>query len=210
MEEWLERIDLNALLQQLVACASKWFLDELCFDPDDILPSTAKSATELAYDAVARFLEGGISHNGGENGLTQRELYLLLKTVMRHDFLDLVKPGRAYKRTDIYDTIAPPRDDLNAPATPSLDGIATFERSDFEDLDIEIAERKILGLIGEDKELHDYIRAVLRAGCIKREDIAAHLNVTPQEITNRQRRLRDRLAGWRQNAQPPKGVATYE
>lgn len=195
----LESIDLNLLLKQLVACASKWFLEEHCFNPDDMLPATGKSATELAYDIVGSFLEGGIGIDRDPEQVQHVDVFRVLRHAMRNDFLDLVKQGRAYKRTEIYDVVQTTGEAVDADPgrLPSLDGIASSEECDFEALELHSVEQRIFEAIGKDPPLKEYVQAVLRYGCLKREDIAEHLGITPQEATNRRRRLRDRLGGWR-------------
>lgn len=198
----LELIDLNLLVKQLVACASKWFLEENCFNPDDMLRATGKSATELAYDTVGRFIEGEIHVDRDPEQIGHADVFRVLRRAMRNDFLDLVKPGRAYKRTDIYEVVRTWGEAVDADPNqlPSLDEIASSEEPDFEAWDLNSVEQRVFEAIGDDPPLREYVRAVLREGRLKREDIAEHLGITPQEATNRRRRLRDRLGEWRMKA----------
>lgn len=196
----VESIDLNLLVKQLVACASKWFVEENCLDSDDMLPGTGKSATELAYDTVGRFIEGEVRiFDRDPAHLGHADVFRVLRRVMRNDFLDLVKPRRAYKRTDIYDVVSTSSAavDEDPNRSPSLDEIASYEESDFEALELHSVEQRVFEAISDDLQLKEYVRTVLREGCVKREDIAEHLGITLQEATNRRRRLRDRLGEWR-------------
>jgi len=192
----LAGIDFDLLLRQLTATASTWFAQQRCFNSGDMLSATGQSAIDLTYDAVAKFLGGGIAFHPKSIETTQKELFLLLRRVMRNDFLDLVKDGRAYKRTAIYGLSSQEKDPSEDHAMLILDNVSSDE-PDFQEIDKAFAERQILVFIGQDKELVDYVRAVLYGNCIKREDIADFLNITPQETTNRQRRLRNKLVGWR-------------
>lgn len=96
-------IQWSRLLKRLTACAAKWFLQEGCIGEESVLPATGKSAKELAFDTVSEFINGRIEWRPKSSESADVELYLLLRKVMRHDFLDLVKSGRAYRRTDVLD-----------------------------------------------------------------------------------------------------------
>src|SRR6266545_2333583 len=100
-------IQWGLLLKRLTSCAAKWFLQEGCSGDESVLPATGKSAKELAFDAVTEFIKGGITWMPKSDRNADLELYLVLRKVMRHDFLDLVKEGRPYKRTDVIDPSSP-------------------------------------------------------------------------------------------------------
>lgn len=191
-------INWSLLLRQLTACAATWFLEEDCRNDEDILPATGKSAKDLVFDAVSEFSEGKIEWKPKSLKTAHGELYWLLRRVIRNDFLDLIKNGRAYKRTKVLDTHRSIGEEANEFShTLTLDELPDDESKIENTIDAAILSRCVLPLVAGEKELEDYINAVLQAGCFKREDIAAYLNVSPQEVTNRQRTLRVRLASWK-------------
>lgn len=193
-------IQWDRLLKRLTACAAKWFLEEGCLGAESVLPATGKSAKELAFDTVTEFIKGKIPWKPRSTESADLDLYVLLRKVMRNDFLDLVKEGRAYKRTDVLD---PSKDgdeasnEYNSAAT--LDSLPGDSEKVFYSLNAAIVARRVLPLMLDDRHLVDYVNAVLVGGCLKREDIAIYLQISPQEVTNRQRRLRKKLASWKRS-----------
>jgi hypothetical protein len=191
-------IQWDRLLKRLTASAAKWFLQESCSGEESVLPATGKSAKELAFDTVTEFIKGRIEFRPTSKESADLELVLLLRKVMRHDFLDLVKEGRAYKRTDVLD---PSTDGDDAwgeyEKGPTLDKLPADSEKGFSSLNAAVVARRVLPLVLDDHELVDYVKAVLVEGCLKREDIATCLQISHQEATNRQRRLRKKLASWK-------------
>jgi hypothetical protein len=175
-------------MKRLVAQALRWFAQEGLNSQDDILSATGKSPTDLAYDAVLEVLRDEKVQWRPQK--PDEDPYPLLVRVMRNDFLDLVKPGRAYKRTEVIDTQA--EDDQ-----PALDNYES-SRDDLKKLHAALTAHDLYRIVGEDQELKDVIDAILLLDCRKREDIAHLLSTTPEEITRRQQRLRTKLASWRQ------------
>jgi hypothetical protein len=192
-------IQWSRLLKRLTACAAKWFLQEGCIGEESVLPATGKSAKELAFDTVSEFINGRIEWRPKSSESADVELYLLLRKVMRHDFLDLVKRGRAYRRTDVLDPSTGGKDTVGYENGPTLEQLSDTSDDGFYSLDAAIVARRVLPLIMDDPPLVDYVNSVLSAGCLKREDIAAYLQISSQEVTNRQRRLRKRLASWKRS-----------
>lgn len=187
------------LLKRLTACAADWFLKENCLDAESVLPATGKSAKELAFDTVAAFIKGRIEC---EQNSTELGVYRLLKKVMRNDFLDLVKERRAYKMTDVLD----PSDDGEEASDEynkrtTLASLPVDAEKELYSLNAAIVARRILPLIDGDGHLVDYINAVLIGGCLNTQDIAAYLNISQQEVNNRKRRLRTRLASWKRSVE---------
>lgn len=191
-----------SLLKRLTTCAAKWFLEENCLEAESVLPATGQSAKDLAFDTVAAFVRGEIVWEAKSTESVELGLYLLLKKVMRNDFLDLVKERRAYKMTDVLD---PSNDgDQSSDEFKDLMTLASLPGDAEEEhyrLNAAIVARRILPLVDDDQHLVDYVNAVLVRGCLKREDIAACLQVNPEEITNRQRRLRTKLASWKRSVE---------
>src|SRR5260370_29837806 len=113
----LSCINWALLIKRLVVAATGWFADEKCFGEEAVLPATGKSAKELVFDAISEFIRGNIGWRPKSAATANDELFFLLKRVARNDFLDLIKAGRAYRRTDVLD------------AHPSEDGADRQERT---------------------------------------------------------------------------------
>lgn len=197
----LSKIDLDLLLERLTACAGKWFLQRGCTHPEDILPGTGKSAIDLTYETLARFIEGKISFEPRQKENINGEVYALLKTVIWRDFLDLVKPRREYAQTTVMDVSADSgKKAVKSHRKQTLDQFAQADELHFEALNKALLLRRVTPCLDGDKDLEEYVFAVVEHGCIKREDIVAFLNISPQEATNRQRNLRTKLASWARKA----------
>jgi hypothetical protein len=194
----LSKINLDLLLARLTACAGKWFLQRGILHTDDILPATGESAKDLAYETVARFIEGEISYKPRSKKDINPEVFVLLKTVMWRDFLDILKEGREYDRTTVMDMTADGnrKRDRKTLATQTLNQFADESELHFEALNKQLILRRVKPCVSGERHLEEYVRAVVEYGLIKREDIAAFLKISPQEATNRQRSLRTKLASW--------------
>ena len=202
METEFSNIQWDRLLKRLTACAAKWFLQEDCFGAEAVLPATGQSARDLAFDTVTAFIRGKINWKPKSTESADRELYVLLKEVMHNDFLDLVKEGRAYKRTAVLDISNEGEDGSDEHNhTPTLASLAVDAETEFYSLNAAIVARRIMPLIDGDRHLVDYVNAILVGGCHKREDIAAYLKINPEEVTNRQRRIRTKLAAWKRSVE---------
>lgn len=189
-----------SLLKRLTTCAAKWFLEEDCLAAESVLPATGQSAKDLASDTVAAFVRGEIQWKATSTDSAELSLYLLLRKVMRNDFLDLVKQRRAYKMTDVLD--ASDDGEQSSDESKHLMTLASLPGDSEEEhyrLNAAIVARRILPIVGDDQHLVDYVNAVLVGGCLKREDVAAYLQVSREDITNRQRRLRTKLASWKRS-----------
>src|SRR5258708_1133227 len=117
----LANMNLSSVLRQLTVRAARWFLQEGCLDPEAVLPPTANSAKQLAFDVLTEFIKGNIEHDFDAASVTERSLLALLTTVMKHDFLDLVKEGRAYKRTAVLDITRNDDGESDENRMPTLD-----------------------------------------------------------------------------------------
>lgn len=176
--DW-QQVDWHVLLSKLTACGLRWFRLENCHDADAVLPGTGISAVDLVYDAIVHVLNSEV---GSRLVATDGNPYPYILTVMRHDFLDLVKQGREYRRTVIADESEGCHaenlfeDALDRPDAYALSDAASLVR-------------KLHLILGSDIELKEYVTAWLMDGLDKRADIAYHLGVSEQEITTRKRRL---------------------
>lgn len=185
--DW-HRADWPALLSRLTACALHWFKDEGCLEADSVLPGTGVSALDLVYDTVVKLIE--------DEGVCWRpqsaddDLFPFLLTVIHHDFLDLVKQGRAYKRTVITDA------NNRSEAQLELGNIPVSANS-FDPAEAAALAKKLHTILGDDTELKEYVTAWLVKGLEKRADIAYSLGISLQEVTNRKRRLIYKLKPWR-------------
>ncbi len=188
-------INLPALLARLTACALTWFEQENCYNSDDMLPGTGQSAKDLAYNAVLEVLS---KPEIWRPKTPDEDPFPLLVTIMRHDFLDLVRADREYKRVDILDIHTDESNKGGLDQIPdATDGYCSAEAA--------ALAKSLRPLVGDDPELTDYLDAVLVFGKEKREDIAELLDITPQEVTNRKRRLQTKLEPWRQSLHQTKG-----
>ena len=205
------RINWSRLLQRLTSCAAKWFLEEGICGRDDMLPATGKSPKDLVFDTVTDFIDGKIKFRAKSAESYEKDLFHLLRTAMRHDFLDLIKSGD-YDRTDVIDAV---RGDDGEPfgyVSPVLEELHDSAGCDgFYSLESAVIARRVLPIINDDPELKEFVEAVLCLGCWKREDVASALDITPQEVTNRKRRLDVRLASWYRSIQASrKWASTHE
>lgn len=171
-------VDLTSLMKRLTALALSWFRREGYGYEGSVLPNTGISPEDLACNAIAEFVEEVLEkplrwklNDPHEN------LFPYIEKIMRHDFLDLVKDGRAYKRTVI-------------PNPKSKDSEETAGHTDgFYCADAKILADDIYALVGDNRKLKDFVDAVLLFGKHKREDIAEILGISPQEVTNLKREL---------------------
>lgn len=195
-------INWDSLIQQLTATAARWFAEEKCFGEEAVLPATGKSAVDLVRDAITTFIKGEIDWEPTSVETMNKELLALLRHVVRNDFLDLVKDRRAYKRTDVLDIYKDENatgDNKNRALT--IEDLPAPISDGFHSLEAAIIKRRIFPLLENDRDLEEYVDAVLRKGASKREDIATLLNISPQEVTNRQRRIRLKLMSWKQDVE---------
>jgi DNA-directed RNA polymerase specialized sigma24 family protein len=205
------RIDWNRLLKllpPLTACAARWFLEEGILGRDDLLPATGTSPKEFAFDTILKFAEGGLKFRPKSPETYERDLFSFLRTVMRHDFLDLIK-SHEYDRTDVIDAVKAVEDEQPGPVLEELPDASAGDG--FYSLEAAAIARKVLPLVEDDPELKEFVEAVLCFGRWKREDIAEILGITPQEVTYRKNRLRVKLASWYRSVQASrKWASTHE
>lgn len=183
-------IDWNRLTTRLVGVAVRLFIQEQCFDDDAILSGTGQSAKDLAYGAILEVLKDDTIQwkPKGQND----DPFPLFVTVMRHNFLDLVKDGREHKRTTILDP-----NDKNGERKQRDLGNLPDDKDQFSSAEAAALAYKIYPCLNGDAELKDYVDAVLIFDLHKREDIAVLLGTTPEDISKRRRRLQVALASWR-------------
>ena len=180
-------IDLEDLISRLTAVALSWFAREGLKGEESILPGTGKSAKDLVFDTLLAVLRD--EDVRWQPQTPEENPFPLLVIVMRHDFLDLIKKGRAYKRTTIVDSITEEENRGRFEQTSDFN-------EDFSSAEARVLAKRLYPLIEDERKLKDYIDAILLQGLVKRKEIAEHLGITSQEARNRERRLQTRLARW--------------
>jgi hypothetical protein len=185
-------VDLGSLLEDLWHYARGLFKQEKCAAESSVLPGTGTSPEDLVYGALTEFIakQPNWRPTTPENAYTH--LYFFVRKMIRRDFLDLIKDGRAYKRTEIIGARktrsgvdASPPDDL--PDDHDLLAGLVGELNDEE------VSRRAHAAVRGDFELEEYLNAVLTEDCTKCSQVAAHLGITLREAKRRRDRLKTRL-----------------
>src|SRR6267154_192998 len=91
--------DLESLISRLTGVALGWFGQRNCRGEDAVLPGTGISAPDLAYNAVLEFLKNEHKYRVKSD----KDRFRLMVTIMKRDFIDLVRPGCEHSRTVILD-----------------------------------------------------------------------------------------------------------
>jgi len=180
-------IDFDALLSRLYAVAQGLFARQGLKGEASILPATGKSAEDLAVDVITDLIVGEKVEWRPKQ--PDEDPFPLLVTVLKHDFLDLVRKGRAYKRTAVVASLQD-EEDLGRIAPPEL-AVDIHDKAE----DAATKER-VYALVKGERELEEYVEAVFELGLTKPKDIAEFLGISSDQGRNRQRRLRTRLARW--------------
>src|SRR5687768_932681 len=191
------------LLPALVAVAKKLFLQECISAQDDVLPGTGKSARGLAFDAVTEFVDSGMKFRPRSAETYEKDLFNYLRKAIYNDFLDLIK-SHDYQKTEVID--ATRVEDGKQRAVVLEEMGAPGSEGEFYSLECAALARKLLPLVADEPDLKEVLEAILCFGVIKREDIAAVIDKTPQEVTKRMKRMRLRLASWHRKVQASRKV----
>ena len=170
-------IDWNGLFAKLTAVVVKWFVDKNVDKNDPMINGTAPK--DLAQTAA---LEVFKTFHQNKHLKTEEDIFREAYKVMWRDFLDLIKSAgyRKNKRIEEINGENPGKEVL-----PVNDG-------KFLDIEDRSAVERFYELAKGEQELIDFITAVLELKVYKREDVAKLLDITPQEVTNSQRKLRYR------------------
>ncbi len=182
--------DWESLLKRLTAVAFGWFYDRRCSDDESVLPGTGVSARDLVYNAYLEFLK----NEGEYKPKSDEDRFRVIYTIMRRDFIDLVRKGRSHDRTVILD------------AAVDAEGRSEFEnlpdsRDDFASAEAASVARSLYPLTDGEEELKNLIDAVAMFDCRDRDEQADMLGVTPAEITNMKKKLKYRRATRQRPAQ---------
>ena len=168
-------IDWNAFIARLTGIALGWMAGRKTG------MINAKDAADLAKNAAVEVFEK--YHLTGP-AKTEGELFAIALKAMRNDFLDQIKSSS--NRTNVpVDGILKSKDGHRRLAAED----ATLDK-----IEEDSVKNYYYSLAEGDQRLIDYIDAVLELEVYKREDAAALLDVSPQDITNMTRKLRYRHA----------------
>jgi hypothetical protein len=173
--------DWESLLKRLTVVALGWFGDRNCRGEDAVLPGTGSTAKDLAYSAALEFLK-----NAGKYRVkSDDDRYRLIVTIMKRDFLDMVKPRREHSRTVILDA----EDDRDKYESLS-------EQQDTQDVSAAVETsseaKRYYHLAEGEQPLIDFIDGAAEFGHLPRKELAELVGVTPNELTNMQKKLRYR------------------
>lgn len=182
-----EAFDWLDLIGRLTKRAFRWFRAEGCLHPEAVLPGTGTSAVDLVYDTLTKVFREEARFISSAQGA---DPFPFIATVMRHDFLDLVKQGREYKRTRMADDQEDERTQRELARMPAqADGIDEARNS--------VLFSQVCSIIGADDKLRRLLEALLIRGLVKRAELAYDLEVDEQEVTNMNRRLAYKLKPFR-------------
>jgi hypothetical protein len=185
-------VDFGSLLEDLFRFARS-LVDPKKFGGDDpILTGTGKSANDLVKDALTEFIVKARDWSPSSRERNQAELFFFVRTMIRNDFLDLIKDGRAHKRTEIIDiSLEQTTHYLDAGALP-INADESLKRM-VDELDDSEVVRRAYGAVHDQPELKEYLDAILRDGSIKRNQVASDLGIDLRQATQRRDRLKTRL-----------------
>lgn len=185
-------VDFGSLLEDLFRFA-KSLVDPKKYGGDDpILTGTGKSANDLVKDALTEFIVKARDWSPSSRERNQAEIFLYVRKMIRNDFLDLIKDGRAHKRTEIIDITQTQTSNYSGDGAPPMDGDESLTRMVDELDDSEIA-RRAYRAVQDEPELKEYLDAILRDGYIKRSQVAFDLGIDLRQATQRRDRLKTRL-----------------
>jgi hypothetical protein len=179
-------IDWKSLFNKLTAIAASWMVDR-SVDKEDLMINGV-SPKDFAQNATLVVLEEYHRHGRIKS---EDDVYKIAYKVMWHDFLDLIGSAE-YKRNERileFDDDQSDKDNLGA------------DDKSFSKVDDENSVKYYYSLANGDKDLIEFIEAVLYFDTYKREGVAELLGITPQEVTNRARKLRYRHSSksWKTN-----------
>lgn len=180
-------VDFDSLLSRLYAVAQGLFARQGLRGDASILPATGTSTEDLAIEVVTALILG--EKVEWRSKRPDEDPFPLLVTVLKRDFLDLVREGRAHKRTVVVGSL---QEEEYLGRIEHPDGAAEIHMT-AEDA---VTKEKVYALVKGEKELEEYVEVVLELGLTKAKEIAEFLGISSDQVRNRQRRLRTRLARW--------------
>jgi hypothetical protein len=182
-------VDLSSLLEDLFAYAKSLF-DPSKFGGDDpILTGAGKSPKDLVHEALTEFIIKKTEWCPPAES-AQAQLFYYVRRMIKNDFLDLVRDGRAHKRTDIIGAtrLSGVGDSSDEPATEDGSGASLTQGLN----DDEIV-RRAYKAVDKEPDLVEYLDAVFRDGYTKRSQVASEIGIDLPEATRRRDRLKTRL-----------------
>jgi DNA-directed RNA polymerase specialized sigma24 family protein len=182
-------VDFDSLLSRLLTAAQALFARQGLEGDASLLPGTGTSAEDLVLDTAQAFIKGEKVEWRPKN--PDEDPYPLLLVIMRHDFLDLVKKGRAYKRTKVVDSIEE-EGHRGSIEQEVVDAEELFSKAEGD----VVTKEKIYSLVAGDKEIEEYVEAILELGLRKPKELAEFFGITTDQLRLRQRKARTKLAGW--------------
>jgi DNA-directed RNA polymerase specialized sigma24 family protein len=149
-----EGIDLGKLLEDLCRFVTRRFHREFR-NQSTVLRGNAFSAQDLVHEALTKFIIKNVGWQAVHPENPQADMFRFVRRIVHNGFLDLVKDGRAYKRTQSSD-------DIEIEESPE-----GFEEDSISDVlirdltDAKITKRAYESVKGE-PELIEYLRCVLQ------------------------------------------------
>jgi hypothetical protein len=184
-------IEWGSLLGRLTTVAIKLFKQHGCSNAELILPGTGVSPEDLAVDATVEFFQGETVKWCPKD--PYEDPFPLVVTVMRNNFIDLLRSADHQKIKLIEDTL-----DENWKCR--LENVSTLDQglSDllnrptigFTEVEAKILAEYFYPFAEGNQDLIDIIEAVVFFKCRKRREIADLLDISPQEVTDRWEKLR--------------------
>lgn len=145
------------------------------------LAHTGVTPDDLAQNVILEALRNETVkfRPGGASAVT------FLRHVLENDFKDLLRKGfHRLAVTQVIDPAADPESD-----EPKYAGVIPGVGDSFVGARHVELRAALMDLVKGDRELEDYVVAIMDCGARKREDQAELLEVSPAEITNRRKRL---------------------
>lgn len=183
-------MDWQEVLDCLTAYAVGLFASVGLLGSESVMRGIGKSPSDLAADTIMKVLtEEGVKYRSWRGPLVP-----FLKKVMLNDFRDQLR-NSAYKKT-----VAPKpatetneSDSLREAPLPHSKEVAPTGNPLSVAMEKEQKEQ-IRGLLGNEDDLREVVDAVVELDCYKPSQIAEVLELSVEEVQNRKKRLRRRLA----------------
>jgi DNA-directed RNA polymerase specialized sigma24 family protein len=178
--------ELDALLKKLTAYAVVLFAQAGLTSADVSLKGIGTSPQDLAIETLGKLVCGELNYHRAKGRL---ETYLA--TVMRHDFVDLLRSKAHSTSVDLDsdgDTAVPePRRDVQTGSSPiQEDPVAAVAERE--------CKEQVYALVKDERDLEEMVYAVLELNVTKPQDIAELLKTDVADVQNRKKRMRRRLA----------------
>ncbi len=154
------------------------------------MKGTGKSPADLAMDTILKLTGGELNYHRAKGPLAP-----YLAKVMERDFIDLLR-RKSYATTEVLPrTTEMPEGEETEGGRVSV-GLEDLPGTSNPLNDVLEArfKKQMLNLVRGEKDLEDYVVAVLEMNITKPHEIAELLQTSTSDIQNRKKRLRRRLA----------------